>query len=108
MIMDESGANARHFVGTYTRADPTAANSHTSIHLAGRDGLRERQHEIGIIITGVQAIGTEVHHLMTSRLEFGHEFLFESEATVIGSNSNPHAISLSSFPVRRPAAALSA
>ena len=34
MIVDEPGANARDFVRTYSRADPTAANSHASIHLA--------------------------------------------------------------------------
>jgi len=34
MIVDEPGANARHFVDTYGRPDPTAANSHASIHLA--------------------------------------------------------------------------
>ena len=49
----------------------------------------------------VQAIGPEVHHLVPSRIKFGHEFFFKSEATMIGSNSNPHAIFLS-------AAALSA
>ena len=27
MIVDEPGTNARHFVRTYRRADPTAANS---------------------------------------------------------------------------------
>src|SRR5215470_12276589 len=107
MIMDESGANARHFVGTYRRADPTAANSHASIHLAGRDGLRQRRYEVGIIVRRVQAISAEVHHLVPSCIQSGHDFFFQSEATMIGSNSNLHAISLSPFHVRSPAAALS-
>src|SRR5262245_47013368 len=101
MIVDEPGANARHFVGNHRRADPTAANSHASIHLAGHYGLRERHHEVGIIVKRVQAMGAEVHYLVPSRIQFGHEFFFESEPTMIGSNSNPHAIFLS-------AAALSA
>src|SRR5262245_28518784 len=108
MIVDEPGANARHLVGDYRRADPTAANSHASIHLTGRDGLRERRHEVGIIVKRVQASGAEVHHLVPSRTKLGHEFFFESEATMIGSNSNLHAISRSPFPVRSSAAALSA
>src|SRR5262245_32527712 len=108
MIVDESGANARHFVGTDTRADPTAANSHASIHLAGRDGLRERQHEVGIIVLRIQTISAEVHDLVPSRIKFGHDFFLESESSMIGSHSNPHAMSLSPSPVRLPAAALSA
>src|SRR5262244_1544877 len=108
MIMDESGVNARHFVGTYRRADPTAANSHASIHLAGRDGHRERHYEVRIIVRRVQAMSAEVHHLVPSCVESGHDFFFQSEATMIGSNSNLHAISLSPCPVRSPAAALSA
>src|SRR5499426_3243141 len=68
MIVDEPGANARHFVGTYRRADSTAANSQTSIHLAGRDGLRERHYEVGIIVRRVQAMSAEVHHLVASRI----------------------------------------
>src|SRR4029450_9982140 len=79
MIVDQPGANARHFVGTYRRADPTAANSHASTHLAGRDGIRERYHEVGIIVTRVQTISTEVHNLVPSRIKFGHDFFFESE-----------------------------
>src|SRR5262245_28729085 len=101
MIVDEPGANARHFVGNHRRADTTAANSEASIHLAGRDGLRERHHEVGIIVVRVGLMGAEVHHLVPSRIKFGHEFFFECEATMIGGNSNPHAIFLS-------AAALSA
>src|SRR5262245_6838185 len=108
MIVDETGANPRHFVGTHARADPTAADSHASIHLPGHYGLRERQHKVGIIVKRVQAMGAEVHHLVPVHIKFGHEFFFECEPTMIGSNSNPHAISLWSFPVRLPAAALSA
>src|SRR5262249_36656148 len=72
MIFDEPGASARHFVGTYRRADSTTANSHASIHLTGHDGLRERHHEVRIIVRRVQAMGAEVHHLMTSSMKFGH------------------------------------
>src|SRR5215831_4999646 len=64
MIVDESGANALHFVGTHRGADATAANSQASIHVAGGDGIREKNHEVGIIVSRVQGIGTEVHHLM--------------------------------------------
>jgi len=53
MIMDEAGTNARNFVGTNGRADPTAANGQASIHLAGRHGLRERHHEVGLIVMRV-------------------------------------------------------
>src|SRR5438093_13689263 len=89
------------------RADSTAANSHASIHLAGCDCLRERNQEIGIIVTGIQIVGAEVHHLVPNRFKFGHEVFFETESTMIGSDANPHAISLSSSSVRFPAAVLS-
>src|SRR5262245_7776802 len=107
VIVDEPCANARHLVGTYRRADSTAANSHASIHLAGCDCLRKRNHEIGIIVLGIQIVGTEVHHLVASRFKFDHEVFFETESTMIGSDANPHAISLSPS-MRFPAAALSA
>src|SRR5262249_41156985 len=108
MIFEEPRASPRHFVGTYRRADSTTANSHASIHLTGHDGLRERDHEVGIIVRRVQAMRAEVHHLVTSRMKFGHNFFFESEASMIGGDSNSHAISLSPLPVCSPAAALSA
>src|SRR5262245_11852985 len=108
MIVDESGANARHFVGTYRCADATAANSQASIHFTGRDGLRERDHEVGIIVIRVQAMSAEVHQLMPSRIQLGHEFFLEIKATMIGGDANPHAISLSPSSARFPAAALSA
>src|SRR5215468_6917872 len=108
MIVDEPGASARHLVGTHRRANPTAANSHASIHLAGRNGMREKHHEVGIIVIRVQAIGSEVLHLVPSLIKFGHDFFFKRETTMIGSNSNPHAISLSPSLLRSPAAALSA
>src|SRR5262245_35844992 len=101
MIVDEPGTNARHLVGTYRGADSTAADSQASIHLAGHDGLRERHHEVGIIVKRVQTMGAEVYYLVPSRIKFGHEFFFECEPSMIGSNSDPHAIFLS-------AAALSA
>jgi hypothetical protein len=98
MIMDESSANARHFVGANRRADSTAANGQATINLAGNDGFCERHHEIGIVVLRVQSVGAEVHHLVPGCVKSGHEIFFEAEATMIGSNSNPHAISLSSSP----------
>src|SRR5262249_24299403 len=108
VIVDESSANARHLVGYYGRTDATAANSYASIHLARRDGICKRHHEVGIVVLLVQTIRTEVHDLVPSRIQFGHDFFFESESTMIGSDSNPHAISLSPLSVRSPVAALSA
>src|SRR5438093_10459962 len=60
VIVDEPSANARHLVGTYRRADSTAANSHASIHVAGCDCLRERNHEIGIIGMRMEIAGAAV------------------------------------------------
>src|SRR6478609_349287 len=82
MILDESGANARHFVGTNGRADPTAANGQATIYLAGCDGLRERHHEVGIIVLLVQAMGAEIHHLMARPFQFGTEIFFENETSM--------------------------
>ena len=51
-------------------------------------------------------MGAEVHHLVSSRVKFRHEVFFESEATMIGSNSNLHAIFLSAADLSASSTAL--
>ena len=52
MIVNETGADAVHFVRANRRADAAAADRHAAIHLAGHDRLTERDNVIGIVVVG--------------------------------------------------------
>ena len=50
MVVDETGADAGHFVGADRRADAAAADRHAAFDLARDDCLAERHDEIGIVV----------------------------------------------------------
>src|SRR5262249_20816588 len=62
-------------------------------------------HEIGIVVAGIQTVRTEVCDFMASSVEPSHQLLFEAESTVVSSNANLHLMSFLWLP---PIAASSA
>src|SRR5215470_5425385 len=102
MIVDETGANAFHLVGAHRRADAAAADRDAVIDFAGDDGLAERHDEVGIIVIGIQAVRTEIHHLMPRGADPGDQFFLQAKTAVIGGNSKAHRVPLVRLSRPRP------
>src|SRR5215475_2286361 len=64
MIVDKRGANTPNFVGAHRRANPTATDGHTAIHLSSDHRLRQREHIVGIVIAFAQSMGTKISDFM--------------------------------------------
>jgi hypothetical protein len=64
MVVDQSGANARNFVGTDAGAHPAAADREAAFHLASGHSLREGNDEIGIVVARTQGMGAKIDYLM--------------------------------------------
>jgi hypothetical protein len=58
-----------------------------------RHGLGERENKVGIIVRRVQAVSSEINHLMARIAKLGDKLYFQAESTVIGGDSNPHVFS---------------
>ena len=76
VVVNQGGADARNLIGADRGADAAAADCYPSFHLTGGYGPGKGDDEIGIVVAGVQTMGTEIYHLMACGLELGHQFLF--------------------------------
>jgi hypothetical protein len=90
VVLNEPGANSWNLVRANGRAHSTAANRQTAAHLAVSSLLRERNHEIGIAVAGIQNVGPEIDHLVARLSEINRRLFFQNESTVVGGDSYSH------------------
>ena len=57
-----------------TTAPTPLPQTATALHLSGRNRLGERNHEIWVVISRIQGIGPNIHHLMSRFTKVSHEF----------------------------------
>ena len=69
VILNQSGANARNFIRADTCANTASAHCQAALHLAGRYGASERDDEIGLVVTGGQAMCPKVDDFMSGFFE---------------------------------------
>jgi hypothetical protein len=108
VIMDQPGTNSLYFVGADRCAYPATAYSNATLDFACGNCLSERDHEIGIVVTGIQAVRTEVRDFMASSMELGYQLLFEAESTVVSRNAHLHFSFLLLGPVAASSASINA
>src|SRR5215510_3366204 len=65
MVLNQAGSNTLDFVEAHRGTDTTAADSDAAIHFAGCDRASEWNHEIGIIIVGIQLMSPKVDQFIT-------------------------------------------
>ena len=63
-IMDEPGTHAGNLVRGDGRSHAAAAECHSAFNLPRGDGLCQGDDEVGVIISGVQFVCTEIHDLV--------------------------------------------
>jgi len=90
MVVHQRGAHAWHLIGADRGAHAAAADRHAAIHLPGRHGPGQGDHEVGIVVARIEAMGAEIDHLVPRPANAGGQFLFQCEAAVIGGNAHAH------------------
>lgn len=100
VIMNQAGTDSANLIRTNRSPHSTAANSNASFHFAHCHRTSQGKNIIRIIVTGSEAVRSEIHHLMTSRVKSPDEFLFQGESPVVGRNSNFHGFL--SCPISKP------
>jgi hypothetical protein len=93
MVMHEARANARNLVSANGCADPAAADGYAAVHFSRRYCPGQGDNEVGIVVTRVQAVSAEIDYLMPRLAKLRDKLLFQTESTVISSDSNPHILS---------------
>src|SRR5579872_930841 len=90
MILDQTSAHPLDLIQANARADTAAANGDAALDLAGNYGLAERNHEIGIIIVGLEFMRAEISHFMARCAQPADQLVLEFETAVIRCNSYSH------------------
>jgi hypothetical protein len=97
VVMDQTGANTHNLVGTNGCADAASTNRHPTLDFAGGHRFSEGDDEIGIVITGVQGVSTEIDHFMSGCTKLGNEIFFQAKSAVIRGNSQAHGFLLTAL-----------
>ena len=80
---------------TDRRPDAAAADCHAALHRSRRHGLSERDDEVRIIVSRVQAMRPEIDDLVPGRAQAESANLFlQTKPTMIRCNSHAHVILL--------------
>src|SRR5689334_3298592 len=69
VVLNQAGPDPRNLVRTDRGADSTAAHSYTAFHLPGSNRLSERDDEVGIIVSRIQAERPHIDDLVPSLAE---------------------------------------
>jgi hypothetical protein len=76
MVVDQTGANTRNFVGADGSTHPASANSNPAIYCAGGDRPGQGSNEIRVIVAWLEAFCTEINNFMTGSREAAAKVLF--------------------------------
>src|ERR1019366_9800709 len=87
-LMDEAGPDAIHLVGGHAGADTAAADGHAATHLAPRDGKRQRDHKVGVVVLRLRPLVPEVDHAVPAVAQPRRQVLLELKAAVVGGHSD--------------------
>ena len=90
MIVNETGVNALHFVSADRRANAAAADCDSPIHLTRDHCMPQRYNVIGVIVTRIQAVSTEIDYLMSCRTDPRNQFFLQSKSAVIRGDAYAH------------------
>ena len=101
MVLDQPSPDPRNFVRTDRGADSAPADRHAALHFPTNDSLRERDDEVGIIVTGIQAVRPYIDYLMSRLPKACHHFFLQAKPTVISCDSYAHV--MLPFCIQRPA-----
>src|SRR5215472_14681868 len=93
--MDQGGTDSFHLVGAYGCTDPATADGNTALDFACDNRVSERNHEIGIIVTRIQTVCTEVYDLVATSTKLGNQFFLQAKSTVVSGNADLHMMSFS-------------
>ena len=74
-FMDQACAGTRHLVRGHTRPNAASAYGDASAHFAARDGARQRNHEIRVVIIRLRMGIPEIGHVMTGLTQFPGKML---------------------------------
>ena len=95
--MDQDGVDSFHLVGSDGCTDPATADGNAALDFACDNRVSERNHEIGIIVTGIQTVRTEVRELVAASTKLGYQFFLQAESTVVSGNAHLHIVSFLSL-----------
>jgi hypothetical protein len=98
VVVYQTGADSRDFVRAYRSPNTAAADSHAAFDLSFRHGLCKRDHEVRIIVVGIETMGAEIDHFMPRRAKMRDQVFLQGKSTMIGGNSNTHLILLPGVP----------
>src|SRR5215475_12187428 len=90
MVANQTGANARNFVGADLGPDTATAHRDPALHLPGRNGASERNDKVRIVIAMDEAVRSEVDDFVSRCLETAEQILFQIESPMIGGDSYTH------------------
>ena len=65
VIVNQTSANAFHFVGAHRSADAAAADRHPAIHLTCDDRLGQGHDEVRVIVIRRELVRAEIHNLVS-------------------------------------------
>src|SRR5208337_3882224 len=89
VVVNQAGANARNLVGADRGTDAAAADGDPPFHLPRNHSLGQWDDEIGIVVTRVQTMSTEIDHLMAGSSKLGHQLFLQTKPAMIGGDSHP-------------------
>jgi hypothetical protein len=94
VVAHQPSADPGDLGGTHRRSDTTTADSHTALDSPSGYSPAERDHKVGIVVTRVQLMRTEVNYFMPRRPQTSDQIFLQSKPTMIRGNSYAHAILL--------------
>jgi hypothetical protein len=94
VVVDQTGAYSRNFVGANRSTYPASANSNPAIYCAGGDCAGQGSHEVRVVVAWLKTLCTEVNNVMTGSPETATKVLFQSISAVIRGDSDAHIHSL--------------
>jgi len=94
VIVDQRGADSFHLVSADRCTDPAAADGYAPLHFAGDYRVSERDDEVRIVVTWIEAAGTEVRDLMAISTQPRKQLFLQPESAVISGDPHLHVMSL--------------
>jgi hypothetical protein len=97
VVVHKGGTDSRDFVSAHRRSDPASAHRHPALNLSFRHSSRQRDDEVGIIVTGIQAVRAEINYLVPCRAKACNQVFFQTKSAMIRANAYMHVILLARY-----------
>ena len=89
-IVDKRGTHTGNLVRGDGRSYTAAAERHSPLNFPRRDGPRQRNDEVGVVISGVQLVRAEVHDFVSRATERLRHLFLQGKPAVVRCNSHAH------------------